>query len=84
MLMIYIELMSEKHTAPKSNGELLQKWMNSVVAPAFVENQDNPYNYIKILNTGETDTGETEKIANFMENFETEKDFQILICDDGT
>ena len=58
--------MSEKHTAPKSNGELLQKWMNSVVAPAFVENQDNPYNYIKILNTGETDTGETEKIANFI------------------
>ena len=55
MLMIYIESMSEKHTAPKSPGELLQKWMNSVVAPAFVENQDNPDNYIKILNTGEKD-----------------------------
>ena len=61
MLMIYIELMSEKHTAPKSHGELLQKWMNSVVAPAFVENQDNPDNDIKILNTHET-----VKIANFI------------------
>ena len=54
--------MSEKHTAPISlYGKPFEIWMKSMVVPAFVENQDNPDNDIKILNTGET-----KKIATFI------------------
>ncbi len=56
--------MSEKNTAaPKSlYSESFQKWMNSVVVPAFVENQDKDDD-TKILSTDET-----EKIATFIRN----------------